>query len=150
MRNGRSEARRAGESPQAKTEQQSITNNQKPITTTREHIVSRTLTAGIIASGTLMLIGFILYALQPQHHGDAYPVADWNWVASQLQLPAAELLASPFAYLYAGIFVLMLTPIVRIIITGWTFSRERDWRYVGISLIVLIVIGISIAFSVAH
>jgi uncharacterized membrane protein len=120
------------------------------VTGSREHIVSRTLQAGIALSGGLMLVGFVLYAFQPEYHNVDYPAATWAWFHGMWTLPVGEIISSPFIYLYAGIFVLMLTPIVRIIITGITFFLEGDWRYVWISVIVLGVIGISIAFAIVH
>jgi len=117
---------------------------------TRERIVSRTLMAGITVSGSLMLIGFLLYAVQSAYHTAEIPAASWDWLREVLQQPVSEIVRVPYIYLYAGILLLMATPIVRIIITGWTFWKEGDTRYVWISLIVLAVIGVSIAFSIVH
>ena len=116
----------------------------------REHIVSRTLMAGITVSGTLMLIGFVLYAAQPSWYAAAIPVADFAWLRVLGTSPAVEVLLNPFVFLYAGIFALMITPILRLFITGWTFFLERDWHYVSITVVVLVVISISIAFSISH
>ncbi len=113
----------------------------------RERIVSRTLMGGITVSGTFMLAGFLLYAFQPAWHDVPIPAASWDLLRG---LPAASAAGNPFLYLYAGILLLMATPIVRIMITAWTFWKEGDMRYVWISLIVLTVIGISIGFSVVH
>ncbi len=41
----------------------------------------------------------------------------------------------------------MLTPVARVALTVWMFFRERDWRYVGISLAVLCIIGGSIMLA---
>ena len=117
---------------------------------TREHIVSRTLMAGITASGTLMVIGFVLYAAQPSWYDAAIPEVSFEWLFRLFAESGAAALLDPYLYLYAGIFVLMLTPILRLLITGWTFFVERDWRYVAITTVVLVVIGISIVFSVVH
>lgn len=115
----------------------------------RERIVSRTLMAGIIVSGSFMLAGFLLYAFQPGYHDAPIPAASWTLLQDLLDRPTAGVL-NPFIYLYAGILLLMATPIVRILITAWTFWKEGDMRYVWISLVVLTVIGISIGFSVVH
>jgi uncharacterized membrane protein len=92
----------------------------------------------------------VLFAAQPSWYGAAIPVADHAWLSGLFSQPLAAVLLNPFVYLYAGIFALMFTPILRLFVTGWTFYIERDWRYVSITLIVLTVIGISIVFSVSH
>jgi uncharacterized membrane protein len=120
------------------------------MTAIREHIVSRTLVAGITLSGALMVIGFVLFAAQPSWHNAAIPVADHAWLSVLLSQTVAAVLLNPFVFLYAGIFVLMSTPILRLFITGWTFLVDRDWHYVSITLIVLMVIGLSIVFSISH
>jgi uncharacterized membrane protein len=117
---------------------------------TREHIVSRTLMTGILLSGSMMLIGFLLYAFQPSYHDAAIPVATWAWLRKLWHLPLSTVVVTPWVFLYAGILLLMATPVVRIVITGWTFWQEREMRYVWISVIVLAVIGVSIVFSVTH
>ncbi|MBE0643516.1 MAG: DUF1634 domain-containing protein [Bacteroidetes bacterium] len=116
----------------------------------REHIVSRTLMAGITVSGALMLVGFALYAAQPSWYDVPIPVANFAWLGELAASTIPTILLNPFVSLYAGIFALMLTPILRLFITGWTFLVERDWHYVGITVIVLTVIGISIGFSIVH
>ena len=116
----------------------------------REHIVSRTLMAGIAVSAAFMLTGFLLYAFQPTFHDADIPQATWKWLSELSQRPVMDMLRSPWLFFYTGILLLMATPIVRIMITAWTFWRERDMHYVWISLIVLAVIGISITFSITH
>lgn len=114
---------------------------------TREHIVSKTLRLGIILSGGLMIVGFLLYAIQPLYYHAAIPALTWQWVT---ELLASGGYANPFLYLYTGIFVLMVTPIVRVFITGYTFLLDGNMRYTVISLAVLLIIAVSIGFSIAH
>jgi uncharacterized membrane protein len=111
-----------------------------------QHLISRALLVGMTASGALMLAGFVLYALQPSWHDTAIPA----FSASLIHGSAGDVARNPFVYLYAGILVLMCTPIVRVCIGIIGFARERDWRYVVISAIVLTVIAISMALSIVH
>jgi uncharacterized membrane protein len=105
---------------------------------------------GILVSGTLMVLGFVLYAAQPSWYDAPIPAATFAWFARLFAQDGLAALSNPYLHLYAGIFALMLTPILRLLITGWTFLAERDWRYVVITAVVLVVIGISIVFSVVH
>ena len=106
--------------------------------------------AGIVVSGGLMVIGFALYAAQPSWYEMPIPAVTFEWFTGLFCDSIMGALLNPYLYLYAGIFALMLTPILRLLITGWTFYRERDFHYVLITAIVLTVIGISIVFSVSH
>jgi uncharacterized membrane protein len=106
--------------------------------------------AGIVVSGGLMIIGFVLYAAQPSWYEAPIPAVTITWFTGLFRTSVFQALLNPYLHLYAGIFALMLTPILRLLIAGWTFYRERDFRYVLITAIVLTVIGISIVFSVSH
>ena len=44
----------------------------------------------------------------------------------------------------AGIVVLILTPFIRIIVSVVYFGREKNWKYVFITLFVLLVITLSL------
>jgi uncharacterized membrane protein len=50
------------------------------------------------------------------------------------------------AIIQAGILVLIATPVARVIFAGTTFARQRDWVYVIISGIVLVILLFSIVF----
>lgn len=109
----------------------------------REHKVSLLLRGGIILSGGFLVLGFLLYAAQPAWYDISDPAAMW------LRLLSGEDISplNPFLYLYAGLFLLMFTPIARVAMTVWMFAHERDSRYTLISLAVLLILLTSIAIS---
>ena len=51
------------------------------------------------------------------------------------------------AVMHGGILLLLLTPIFRIVVASASFALERDRKYVLISLGVLLVVLLSIGFS---
>lgn len=55
--------------------------------------------------------------------------------------PAADRL------MITGVVVLALTPAFRVMALIALWSRERDWHFVGIAVVVLIVLGIAIALG---
>lgn len=120
------------------------------LSASREHIVSLTLRVGIVVSGVLMLAGFVLYATQPVWYDAPIPALTFAWLGGILDTSVGEALLNPYLSLYAGIFALMLTPILRLLVTGYTFWRDGDMRYVRITIAVLVIIGLSIVFSVTH
>ena len=49
----------------------------------------------------------------------------------------------PLAILALGLIVLLLTPVARVAISIFAFARERDWLYVGITTLVLLILLMS-------
>lgn len=94
-----------------------------------DHPVAMVLLAGMIASIALMLIGLMLLIAHPGPHvAHVLPVG--RAVTEALHLHAS-------GWLSLGLFVLILTPVARVIMAGASFAWIRDWRFVCVSLIVL-------------
>ncbi len=115
-----------------------------------ETSLSRTLRWGIGFSAALMAVGVILLFAHFGTNG-AHDVPSIREVillfSSRGGLPVA--LGDPYLYLYAGILLLMITPIARVLIALIGFSLEKDWRFVLVSLVVLSVITASILYALA-
>lgn len=52
--------------------------------------------------------------------------------------------------IFLGIILLFLTPVLRILLSLISFLIEKDYLYVGITLIVIVIIGLSISFGFSH
>ena len=110
-------------------------------------LVSKTLRIGIRSSSFLLLVGFILIALHPSILHLPVPTAGdtirslttWNSLLLSVTFP--------YAFLYAGIFLLMLTPIARLIVALYGYVLEKDRMFILVSLFVLCVIVGSIVYS---
>ena len=50
----------------------------------------------------------------------------------------------PAGFISLGLIVLILTPVMRVMGSVVVFVRERDWRYAGITFLVLVVMLISL------
>jgi hypothetical protein len=60
----------------------------------------------------------------------------------------APSLALANALLKAGLFVLMATPILRVVVSVVEYIRMRDWFFVATTLAVLAVLGVTIFYAV--
>ncbi|HWP82445.1 MAG TPA: DUF1634 domain-containing protein [Bacteroidota bacterium] len=99
-----------------------------------ERWVRRILRVGVWLSSSLMTISLILLTiLEPQQGAIVSPALDE--IFNALTHPTARTAVS---LAYSGIFVLMLTPFFRVAASLVAFWSEGDWRYVGISGLVLI------------
>ena len=108
--------------------------------------VSRVLMAGVVASAVLLLIGLATAALvgwTGSLIGAPPPTAPVYTLSGLLAGLAA---LQPVAIAQLGLFVLVLTPIVRVVASLVLFAEERDRAYVLISLGVLTILLASLLF----
>jgi hypothetical protein len=50
----------------------------------------------------------------------------------------------------AGVLLMLATPVVRVLVAGILFLRERDWKYGAISFGVLTILLLSAAFGIGE
>ena len=115
-----------------------------------EIAVARTLRWGIGISASLMALGLVLlFALFGTAGAHDAPSIKEVLLLFRSGGGLRISLGNPYLYLYAGILVLMLTPIARVLIALIGFALEKDWRFVLVSLFVLSVIAASILYALA-
>ena len=116
-----------------------------------EHLVGNTLKYGVWTAFCFSLMGIILYLLQ--HGSEMNKLSNLPAVPRRfsfveliegLRAGAAESIAM------LGVFVLLLTPLLRVIIGWFGYWRAGNKLYVLITSIVLLVIGISFLIGASH
>ena len=111
-------------------------------------LLSRTLRWGVGISCVVAFVGGLLYLL---HCGnDPFCLADYRRFSyataadpSYTSLPAilgGLLDFTPVGWIQAGVLLLILTPILRVVLSFFSFVEERDWLYAAITAVVLAVI----------
>jgi len=103
--------------------------------------IAATLKWGSYLSAALMLAGALLVLGEtdrPIQVGPPMPLR---------LLPGALLDASPYAIMQAGVLLLLLTPVVRLVMAAISFWLERERRYTLVSLAVLLIILSSLLLS---
>lgn len=93
------------------------------------HWVHLSLSIGIAVSAIVMSLGIVL-ALTTGQHAPAGPPPTWS------RLIRESLQGDAVALLQAGLVLLMLTPIVRVLVLGLGWLVEREYRFATIALIV--------------
>ncbi len=109
-----------------------------------EHWAGRILRIGVWTSAGLMILGLFFAATVPS----SVPPAITNPSLANL---AAHLFSSsfdPVTLLFAGLVLLMLTPILRVATAIVGFAVEHDWRFVAVSTIVLMLLCGEIVYSI--
>lgn len=90
-----------------------------------ERILGRVLGIGVAASTVLLAVGLVMTF-----------AAGHNDVARAL--------------LSSGIVVLLATPVIRVAVSSAGYARQRDWLFVGLTLVVLTELLSSIIAALAH
>ncbi|MCI4350475.1 MAG: DUF1634 domain-containing protein [Thermoplasmata archaeon] len=100
-------------------------------------LVTKLLRIGVGATAILMISGLVLLFL-----GGRSASSVLNVIPRRL---GAELLAgNPLAVLYAGVLVLLATPLVRVTVSAGLFAHAGDRAFTGITLLVLALLALSI------
>jgi uncharacterized membrane protein len=94
------------------------------------------LVAGMVLSVSVMAMGLVLYAISP---GD-YPDVS----LSPADIPGEISKGNPIAVLDLGILFLIATPLTRVITALVFYLLDKEMRMAGVSVIILIVIGIAV------
>ncbi len=104
------------------------------------------LRVGVILSAAVTLAGGVMYLLSHAH--DAASHAVFHGVSAELRTVAGVitgvLAGNSAAIIQLGVLLLIATPIARVAMSLLGFARERDWVYVAVSLLVLVLLGYSL------
>ncbi len=107
-------------------------------------IIGWVLQGGVIVSVVVIAIGLLLLSLQPNTFA---PQQLQMLPHTFAQVGTALLALQPQAVIALGLLLLIATPVVRVAISMVAFAVERDWRFVVISLLVLLILPFSIFFG---
>jgi len=112
--------------------------------TDMQSVIGWVLRIGVIVSISVVFVGGALYLYR---HGESVPnYTKFNGVPSFVQLNGiitGILNLRGRSIIQAGIILLIATPIVRIIFSTISFVLEKDYLYIGISSLVLLIIILS-------
>ncbi|TWW12437.1 membrane protein [Dellaglioa algida] len=100
-----------------------------------ELIIGKILRAGVFISATIMIIGLVLSLVTGStgYPGNTFPT---SFTAIISGIGALK----PYAIMMLGLFFLILTPILRVVVSIYAFYKEKDYLYVKITVIVLVIL----------
>ena len=109
-----------------------------------ERWTSRVLRLGVWVSASLMIFGLLLATMYPS----SIEPLSINPSLGNLAERMFSFTFDPVTLMFTGLVVLMFTPILRVITAIFGFAVERDWRFVAVSSIVLLMLAGEIIYSV--
>lgn len=108
-----------------------------------ERNIGKILRVGVFVSTTVIIIGILMFLLS-SHSGYAEGV--WPDKFNEILSGLVEFKA--LAWLMTGLFLLILTPVLRVVASIVAFAKEGDKLYVAITTLVLIIL--IVAMFVGH
>jgi uncharacterized membrane protein len=104
-------------------------------------LISYVLRGGVLLSAGLLILGALLYALAALRSGSAAFPSTYPHSLGEIISGLSH--GDPLAVLALGLLVLLLTPVARVLVSILAFARERDWLYVAITALVLLILLVS-------
>jgi uncharacterized membrane protein len=110
-------------------------------------ILGTLLRVGVISSMTVVFIGGIVYLLFNHSNLVNYREFDAgkSGMSSIISVYRGVLAGEGMAIIQFGTLLLIFTPVARVVFSVFSFLIERDYLYVAIGLLVLVVILISLS-----
>lgn len=106
-------------------------------------IVGYSLRVGVLTGAFLSLLGVVFWA--SQGFGNVDPVSG----SAVVGLLGASIGGNVAGVVYLGVILLIATPIFRVAVSVVYFGREKDRKYVGITLLVLAMLVFALFFQAA-
>lgn len=107
------------------------------------NIIGWVLQGGVILSAAVILLGLVMMSLQPDKFA---PQKLQIFPQTFGQVWAGLLLLNPQAVISLGLLLLIATPVVRVAVSIAAFAVEHDWRFVVITIVVLLILLFSIFY----
>jgi uncharacterized membrane protein len=109
-----------------------------------ERWTGRVLRIGVWVSASFMIAGLLIAAMYPS----TIVVFSSNPTLGNLVMRMLSGSFDPVTLMFAGLVFLMFTPILRVITAVVGFGVERDWRFVFVSSVVLLLLAGEIVYSI--
>ncbi len=109
---------------------------------TSELRIARFIRIVVLGSAAVILLGLVLYFATGTSGYDNgfYPIA-----LGQILSGVAAI--KPYAVIMLGIFLLILTPILRVAVSVIVFLKEKDYLYVAITALVFVILLVSLVIG---
>jgi uncharacterized membrane protein len=107
-----------------------------------ENFIGNLLRLGVIVSAVVTLIGGELYLWRSFNRYPDYSVfrGASPETSNIIEIIKAAFTLNSKAIIQVGILILLVTPILRVLFSLFAFLKERDYTYVGVTVVVLLVL----------
>ncbi|GBG94291.1 membrane protein [Ligilactobacillus salitolerans] len=103
-----------------------------------EKIIGHVLRIGVLTSAAVIILGLLLALITGQ---TGYPTNEFPTTFTAIF--QGIMVFKPFAITMLGLFLLILTPVLRVVVSIYAFAKENDQLYVWITTLVLVILAIA-------
>lgn len=117
-----------------------------------QHALANVLRIGVWLATATIALGGIVFLYSKTHTKvvfDIFKPQDTTYI-SVLTILNGLKVGNGLAIVQLGILLLIFTPIVRVLFAVVSFLKEKDYLYVAIGILVLLIIFLSSYFEVVH
>jgi uncharacterized membrane protein len=107
-----------------------------------EKLLGNLLRTGVLVAAAVVLVGAVVYLVR--HGRESVNYKDFRGEPADLRNVMG---LSGRGLIQFGLLVLVATPVLRVILSVVGFARQRDFLYVVLTLIVLVVLSYSLFFG---
>lgn len=127
-------------------QQSKLTHDQKGVDKEQDValLIGHIMRIGVIFAAVVMLIGLLLLFIR---HGGGYATKSF-FPTTLTGIVTGICALKPAAIMMGGLFLLLLTPVLRVVVSIYSFIKERDMLYVVLTTIVLLILIFS--FIMGH
>ncbi|MFP9116671.1 DUF1634 domain-containing protein [Flavobacterium sp. RNTU_13] len=118
-----------------------------------QKLIGNLLRYGVWLSLAVALSGGIIYLTghaQETVHYDTFTENDRSIFEVVADVLSGVSRADGVSVIFLGVLLLFLTPVLRMVLSLFSFIKEKDTKYVCITLLVMGIIGMSIALGFSH
>lgn len=107
-----------------------------------ERLIGKVMQIGVFLAAGVMLIGVLMFLVSGHsgYSGTYHPYQFQTILAGLAGL-------KPYAIIMTGLFLLILTPVLRVVVSIYAFYVARDRLYVWITTLVLIILLIAMVIG---
>lgn len=107
-----------------------------------ENVIGVIMQIGVIASAIVIIIGLAMFFISGQsgYSGNTFP-------HTFATIGTGLLALKPYAIIMLGLFLLILTPALRVLVSIYAFMVMKDRLYVWITTIVMIILVIAMVIG---
>lgn len=100
-----------------------------------ENLIGKVMQIGVLTAALVMLLGVTMFLITGDsgYAGQYHPTTFGGMVTGLIELKS-------YAIIMIGLFLLILTPVLRVIVSIYAFYVAKDNLYVWITTIVLIIL----------
>jgi uncharacterized membrane protein len=115
-----------------------------------ETFLGRLLRTGVVLAAIIVFTGGVWFLAQSSgaaRHDYAVFHGEPAEMSHVTQIVRGAIAWQPLAIIQFGMLVLIATPVARVLFSMLGFALERDWMYVGVTIVVLAVLLYSLSNS---